>query len=50
MNKNEWIKMDKNGDLYTVYRYINNNVQRKCIDDDFFSAVECLKEWKTFFD
>ena len=49
-NETEWVKMDKNGYLYTVYHYVNNEVEMKCSYDDFFRAVECLKEWQTFFE
>ena len=46
----EWVKMEKNGYLYTVYHYVNNELERKCIYDDFFAAVETLKEWASYFE
>ena len=49
-NNNEWVKMEKANGWYIVYHYIHNNVQRKCMLDDFLSAVEYLKEWQTFFE
>ena len=49
-NNNEWVKMEKNGYLYTVYHYINNNLERKLNHDDFYAAVETLKEWYAYFE
>ena len=49
-NENEWLKMEKANNWYIVYHYVNNNVQRKCMLDDFLSAVEYLKEWQTYFE
>ena len=49
-NESEWVKMEKNGYLYTVYHYINNNLERKINHDDFFAAVETLKEWHSYFE
>ena len=49
-NETEWVKMDKSGYLYTVYHYVNNELEGKCKYDDFFAAVECLKEWESYFE
>ena len=49
-NENEWVKMEKANSFYIVYHFVNNNVVRKCMLDDFLTAVEYLKEWKTFFE
>ena len=49
-NESEWVKMDKDGSWYIVYYYVNNEVAMKCKYDDFFEAVECLKEWESYFD
>ena len=49
-NENEWVKMEKANNWYIVYHYVNNNVQRKCRYDDFYMAVETMKEWQTFFE
>ena len=49
-NEKEWVKMEKANNWYIVYHYVNNNVQRKCMIDDFLTAVEYLKEWKTYFE
>jgi len=49
-NNNEWVKMEKANGWYIVYHYVHNNVQRKCMLDDFLTAVEYLKEWRTFFE
>jgi hypothetical protein len=49
-NASEWVKMEKNGYLYTVYHYINNNLERKLNHDDFYAAVETLKEWESYFE
>ena len=48
--ENEWVPMDKNGYLYTVYHYVDNELKSKCRYDDFFAAVECLKEWISYFE
>ena len=49
-NGNEWVKMEKANEWYIVYHYIHNNVHRKVQVDDFLTAVEYLKEWKTYFE
>ena len=49
-NNNEWVKMEKNGYLYTVYHYVNDNLERKLNHDDFYAAVETLKEWQSYFE
>ena len=49
-NANEWIKMEKANTWYIVYYYANNNVQKKCMYDDFYMAIETMKEWQTFFE
>ena len=48
-NESEWVKMDKDGTWYTVYHYVNNEIERKCRYDDFFEATEALKEWQSYF-
>ena len=48
--ESECVKMDKYENWYIVYHYADNVVQRKCIYDDFFEAVECLKEWESYFE
>ena len=47
---NEWVKMDKYENWYIVYHYADNVVQRKCMYDDFFEAIECLNEWQSYFE
>ena len=49
-NESEWVKMDRDGNWYIVYHYVHNNVHRKCKYDDFFAAVETLKEWHSYFE
>ena len=49
-NATEWVKMDKDGNWYTVYHYVNNEVEMKCKYDDFFEAVETMKEWFSYFE
>ena len=49
-NEREFVNMDKDGNWYTVYHYVNNEVKRKCKYDDFFEAIETLKEWVSYFE
>jgi hypothetical protein len=49
-NNSEWVKMEKNGYLYTVYHYVNNNIERKLNHDNFYAAVETMKEWESYFE
>ena len=46
----EWVYMEKSGVWYIVCHYVNNEVKRKCRYDDFFEAVECMKEWYSYFE
>ena len=48
--ESEWVKMDKDGNWYIVIHYVNNEVERKCRYDDFFEAIETLKEWRSYFE
>ena len=45
----EWVSMSKENCWYIVAHYVGNELKRKCRYDDFFEAVECLKEWQSYF-
>ena len=49
-NEAEWVQMDKSGYLYIVYHYVENELERKCRYDDFYMAVETMKEWQSYFE
>lgn len=46
----ERVSMQKEGVWYIVDHYVGNELKRKCRYDDFFEAVECLKEWNSYFE
>lgn len=49
-NDNEYVKINKEGSWFIVYHYVNNEVKRKLNHDDFYAAVETLKEWESYFE
>jgi len=45
----EWVVLSREGCLYIVKHYVDSNPVRKVRCDDFFTAVEYVKEWKSYF-
>ena len=46
----EWVSMEKEENWFIVHHYVGNELKRKCRYDDFFEAIECLKEWQYYFE
>ena len=46
----EWVSMTLENGWYIVVHYVGNELKRKCRYDDFFEAIECLKEWQSYFE
>ena len=49
-NNSECVEMNKEGNWFVVYHYVNDNLERKLKHDDFYAAVETLKEWQSYFE
>lgn len=45
----EWVQMYKENCWYIVSHYVGRELKRKCRYEDFFQAIECLKEWRSYF-
>lgn len=45
----EWVVLSLENGWYVVKHYVDSLPERKVRCDDFFAAVEYVKEWKSYF-